>query len=175
MEKNKMVSVTYELRLGDKNGEVVEVSDKDHPLTFPYGTGMLLPAFENALADKEIGDSFEIGILAEEGYGQVINDMVVNLPKTVFLIDGKYDYNILKVDSSLQMMSVDGNVMVGKIVSFDDNEVIMDFNHPLAGKDLYFIGEVIDIRDATEEELASPHIEEHCDGECGDNCECNDE
>lgn len=178
MEKNKMVSVTYELRLSDKNGEVVEVSSKENPLTFPYGVGMLLPKFEIALSDKQIGDTFEIAISANDGYGQVVNEKIVNLPKTVFLIDGNYDYNVLKVGSSLQMMSGDGDVMTGKIKSFDDNEVIMDFNHPLAGKDLYFIGEVVDIRDATDEELAPTCGCGHdceCEDECGDDCKCSNE
>lgn len=163
MEKNKMVTVAYELRLGDKNGKIVDVATKEDPLTFPYGAGMLLPAFENAIADKQIGDFFEIGMLAKDGYGFVNNDMIVNIPINAFLVEGKIDNEILKVGNILPMMSGDGNVMNGNVKSIESDHVIMDFNHPLAGNDLYFTGEIVDIRDATDEEL-----NHSCGDDCGD-------
>lgn len=165
MKENKMVSVTYELRLSGKNGEVVETSGKDNPLTFPYGAGMLLPAFENALTDKNVGDAFEIEILSNEGYGQINNDMIVNIPISAFMVEGKIDTEMLKVGNVLPMMSGDGQVLNGNVKLVETDNVTMDFNHPLAGKDLYFTGEVIDIRDMTEEELKHSCGEEGC---CGD-------
>lgn len=153
MEKNKMVSVTYKLRFGDKDGEVVETADKNSPLTFPYGAGLLLPAFENALSDKNVGDTFEIGMTAENGYGEINSQMIIDMPKSTFVVDGEIDDEMLKVGNTLPMMSNDGNMIPGVVVSISDDIVVMDFNHPLAGKDLYFTGEVIEIRDMTEDEL----------------------
>ena len=171
IEKNKIVTVTYELRLGGKDGEVVEVADKNSPLLFPYGNGMLLPAFELALFEKEIGDSFEVDIDAINGYGVIDEYMVVNIPKDTFMIDGKIDEEMVSIGNTLPMMSTTGKQMNGLIVSIEDDDVIMDFNHPLAGQDLYFSGEVIGIRDATESELE--HCNTDCDSEdgCGE-CGC---
>ena len=147
-----MVSVIYKLRFGDKDGEVVETADKNSPLTFPYGAGLLLPAFENALSDKNVGDTFEIGMTAENGYGEINSQNIINIPKSTFMIDGKIDDEMLKIGNTLPMMSGD-NVVTGVVVTISDDIVVMDFNHPLAGKDLYFTGEVIEIRDMTEDEL----------------------
>lgn len=170
MEENKMVSVTYELRLGDKNGEVIEIAGKDEPLTFPYGVGMLLPSFENAISDKKVGDAFEVGILAKDGYGLVNNEMVVNIPIDAFLVEGKIDNEMLKVGNVLPMMSNGGDVMSGTVKIVTDSNVTMDFNHPLAGKDLYFTGEVIEIRDATEKELSGHSCGDNCGDEGCDGC-----
>ena len=169
IEKNKMVSVTYELKLGNKDGEVVEVSSKENPLTFPYGAGMLLPLFESALSEKEIGDNFEIEISAKDGYGLVDEYMVVNIPVKAFEIDGVVDNDIVSIGNTLPMMSTSGHVMNGLILSIENDEVIMDFNHPLAGQDLFFTGQILDIRDATDEDLKNCCDGEGCEG-CGDEC-----
>jgi len=161
-----MVSVTYELRFGDKDGEIVEVADKNSPLTFPYGSGLLLPAFENALSDKNVGDMFEISMTPETGYGEINNQMIVSMPISTFIIDGKIDDDMVKVGNTLPMMANDGNMIPGKVIAIENEQVIMDFNHPLAGKNLFFIGEVIEVRDATEEEL---------NHSCGDDDCCGDE
>lgn len=170
IEKNKMVSVTYELREGDKNGNVVEVADKENPLAFPFGLNLLLPSFEAALLGKETGDVFEVGMSATDGYGEINDFMIVDIPKDVFMVDGELDTNMIAVGNRLPMMSDDGNVMNGLVTTIKDAVVVMDFNHPLAGKALYFTGEVIDVRDSTDEELKECCGPEGCGG-CGDDCE----
>lgn len=183
VEKNKMVTVTYELRLGGKNGNVVEVSGKNEPLQFAYGVGMLLPAFENGLTDKEIDDNFEIEISAKDGYGERVEDMLVSVPKDIFEIDGKLDYEMISVGNALPMMSNNGDQLTGVVKSVDEHTVTMDFNHPLAGEDLYFLGKVVDIREATEDELLNQYGDFECCGGggcsgCGDDCDddcCDDE
>ncbi len=175
IEKNKIVSVTYELKeLHSDN--VIEVSDKSNPLIFPYGLNMLLPAFESALYNKETGDVFEIEMDVENAYGKVNDFMIVNIPKNVFMVDGQLDTEMIKVGNRLPMMSQDGNMMNGLVSSIGENEIVMNFNHPLAGKGLHFIGEIIEVRDATEEELAEINGEgcgEGCGDDCGDNCDKN--
>ena len=172
IEKNKIVSVTYELKVTDESGErVVEVSDPSNPLVFPYGFNMLLPAFENAILDKKVGDKFEVGMDPSNGYGEVNDYMIVNIPKNVFEIEGKIDYDVIMVGNTVPMTFQDGNVMNGLIVSVKEDNIEMDFNHPLAGKNLYFTGEIVDIRDATQEELKELNKEMcTCDEDCDKGC-----
>ncbi len=153
--KDKMVSVTYELKLDGKNGEVFEKAGKDSPLIFLYGSGTMLPAFESGLADKNINETFEISIAAVDAYGEVNEEAIVELPKHIFMVDGKIDEELITPGNSVPMMSTSGQRMDGLVVSVDENTVQMDFNHPLAGEDLFFTGEVLEVRDATPEELSS--------------------
>jgi FKBP-type peptidyl-prolyl cis-trans isomerase SlyD len=168
--KDKMVSLTYDLRLDGKNGEIFETAGKDSPLVFLYGAGMMLPAFESALISKRAGDKFEIEIPAKDGYGEENEEAIVDLPKHIFQVDGKFDEELVTPGNSVPMMSSNGQRMQGIVVSVDDNTVKMDFNHPLAGEDLHFKGEILEVRDATEEELRSA-FSSGCDcsgGGCGD-------
>ena len=153
--KDKMVSVTYELKLDGKDGEVFEKAGKDSPLVFLYGSGMMLPAFEIGLSNKNINDTFEISIAAADAYGEVNEEAIVDLPKHIFMVDGKIDQELITPGNSVPMMSTSGQRMEGLVVSVDENTVQMDFNHPLAGEDLFFTGEVLEVRDATAEELSS--------------------
>ena len=169
--KDKMVSVTYELKLDGKDGDVFEKAGKDSPLIFLYGSGMMLPAFESGLSDKNTSDAFEISIAAVDAYGEVNEEAIVELPKTIFMVDGKIDEQLITPGNSVPMMSTSGQRMEGLVVSVDENTVQMDFNHPLAGEDLYFTGEILDVRDATPEELNAAYSSGcGCDsgGGCGD-------
>ena len=151
--KDKMVSVTYELKLDGKEGDVFEKAGKDSPLIFLYGSGMMLPAFENGLTDKKASDTFEISIAAADAYGEVNEEAIVDLPKSIFMVDGKVDEELITPGNSVPMMSTNGQRMEGVVVSVTEDTVQMDFNHPLAGEDLYFTGEILEVRDATTEEL----------------------
>jgi len=183
--KDKMVSVTYELKLDGKDGDVFEKAGKDSPLVFLYGSGMMLPAFENALLNKKVNDTFEISIAAVDAYGEVNEEAIVDLPKHIFMVDGKIDEELIAPGNSVPMMSTSGQRMEGLVVSVDENTVQMDFNHPLAGEDLHFTGEVLEVRDATPEEL-SVMFSSGCgcgsggcgsgekEGGCGSGCGCGD-
>jgi FKBP-type peptidyl-prolyl cis-trans isomerase SlyD len=153
--KDKMVSVSYELKLDGKDGDVFEKAGKDSPLIFLYGSGMMLAAFESALLNKNANDNFEISIPAAEAYGEVNEEAIVDLPKHIFMVDGKIDEQLITPGNSVPMMSTSGQRMEGIVVSVDENTVQMDFNHPLAGEDLYFTGEILEVRDATPEEMSS--------------------
>lgn len=152
IEKNKVVSVTYELK---SEGNTIEISDETNPLVFMYGSNLLLPSFEDALYQKGKGDNFEIEIDSKNGYGEFNDYMVINVPKSTFIVDGKVDENILKVGNRLPMMANDnyGSILYGLVELIEEDYVKMNFNHPLAGKDLHFVGKIIDVRDATEEEI----------------------
>ncbi|NEW82651.1 MAG: peptidylprolyl isomerase [Mariniphaga sp.] len=170
--KDKMVSVTYELKLDGKEGDVFEKAGKDSPLIFLYGSGMMLPAFESGLAEKKANDTFEIFIAAADAYGEVNEEAIVELPKSIFMVDGKIDEQLITPGNSVPMMSTSGQRMEGLVVSVDENTVQMDFNHPLAGEDLHFTGEILDVRDATEEELSAAYSTGGCG--CGSGGGCGD-
>ena len=155
--KDKMVSLSYDLRLDGRDGEIFEKAGKESPLVFLYGSGMMLPAFEEALLNKKAGDQFEIEISAKDGYGEENEDAIVDLPKQIFEVEGKIDEEVIFPGNSVPMMSSNGQRMQGLVISIDEATVKMDFNHPLAGEDLHFTGEVIEVRDATNEELSSAY------------------
>jgi FKBP-type peptidyl-prolyl cis-trans isomerase SlyD len=164
-EKNSVVSIVYELRSGSKEGEIVESLTNENPLTFLFGTGGLLPKFEEQLDGLSTGDSFEFLLHSEDAYGPVIENAIVHVPQSVFEIDGIIDENLMKIGTMVPMMDSEGRRLNGKVIALEGDAVKMDFNHPMAGNDLYFKGEVTEVRSATEEELTHGHV--HATGGCG--------
>jgi FKBP-type peptidyl-prolyl cis-trans isomerase SlyD len=152
--------LTYELRTDDENGQqtLVEKVEQDNPMVFLYGVGGLLERFENNIRGKSIGDTFEFSINPEEGYGEFDEEAVVTLPKDVFKVNGKIDDNMLQPGNFIPMTDNEGNRLQGKVLEIEDENIIMDFNHPLAGKNMHFKGEVVGIRDATAEEMEHGHV-----------------
>ena len=153
--KNKMVSLTYDLRIDGKEGELIEQATTEKPLKFVYGAGIMLPKFEALIEGLDQGKSFEINLKSAEAYGDIDENAIIELPKHLFLIDGKFDEDIVKVGNTVPMMSTNGQRMNGLVLEINDEIVKMDFNHPLAGEDLYFQGDVLEVRDATDEEIAA--------------------
>lgn len=151
--KNKVVSVTYELRLNTAEGDVIEQVSNDAPLTFLYGVGNMLPKFEERIEGFEEGQEFEFSLSSDEAYGQKNEDAVIDLPKNIFEVEGKIDENLLKIGNIVPMQDPEGNEYQGIVQSVGDESVTMDFNHPLAGEGLHFTGKVETLRDATEEEI----------------------
>lgn len=151
----KMVTLKYTLRADEKNGEIIEKTTDDNPLKFIYGMGLMLPMFESNLAGKAPGESFEISLSASDAYGDLDEEAIVDLPKDIFMIDGKFDHERFAVGNQIPMQTSAGQRMNGTVLEVAENSLKMDFNHPLAGVDLFFEGQVLEVRDATEEELSS--------------------
>ena len=84
--QNKFVSVDYKLTV---DGQIADQSSEGHPLEFIFGTGMLLPKFEAAILGKEVGDKVSFTLEPKDGYGELIEEAIVDLPKNIFMIDGK--------------------------------------------------------------------------------------
>lgn len=164
-EKNSVVSIVYELRSGSKQGEVVESLTSENPLTFLFGTGGLLPKFEEQLNGLKTGDNFEFLLNSEDAYGPVVENAIVHVPQTVFEVEGQIDENLMKIGTMVPMMDSEGRRLNGKVLAIEGDAVKMDFNHPMAGNDLFFKGKVTDIRSATDEELSHGHI--HASNGCG--------
>jgi FKBP-type peptidyl-prolyl cis-trans isomerase SlyD len=157
---NSVVTVTYKLHanLPQEEQKHIETADATNPLKFLYGVGMMIPGFEHGLVGKSTGDSFSFSIAPEDAYGANDEDAIVSLPIDIFKVEGVVDFNLLKIDNVLPMSDGQGNTMNGKVVSFDDTMVKMDFNHPLAGHTLHFSGEVLEVRAASPEELDHGHV-----------------
>lgn len=164
--KDKVVSLTYELRVDDPSGDIVEALPRESPLVFLYGSGNLLPKFEANIDGLAVGEQFDFNLTAADAYGDLNQDAIVNVPIQAFEIDGKIDEKMLKLGNKIPMQDSNGNKLTGVVKTVTDESVTMDFNHPLAGNSLFFKGEITDIRDATEDELNHGHV--HFDDSCGD-------
>lgn len=180
VSKDKVVSLTYELRIDNKAGNIVESLSNDSPLVFIYGSGHLLPKFEDNIKGLKIGDRFDFNLSATDAYGEINNEAVVNVPISAFTMNGSIDNEMLRIGNSIPMQDTAGNKLTGIVKEVTDESVKMDFNHPLAGNHLFFAGEITDIRDASEEEMMHGHIHSHegcgdggCDSCCGDHGHCS--
>ena len=180
ISENKVVSLSYRLNMNNKNGELIETINKDKPLEFIFGSGNLLPEFENQLRNLPAGEQFAFALTSDKAYGAILEEAIVDVPVTSFEVNGKVDESVVKLGGTIPMRDNNGNRMNGVVTAIDNELVTMDFNHPLAGKDLHFEGEVLAIRDATEEELQPQSAgcgcgsDDSCqDGSCDDGCGCD--
>ena len=158
VSKDKVVTLTYELRFNDEKGEVIQTVDEKRPFVHLFGVGTLLPAFEENLAGLSANDEFGFHLKADDAYGSTAEEAIIALDKSMFEIDGKIDEEMVAVGRILAMQDENGHPVNGKVLAIQDDKVIMDFNHPLAGQDLYFSGKVLEVRDASEEETSHGHV-----------------
>lgn len=186
MEKiipGKHVSLVYDLYAISDDGkqELVHQSDPEDPEQIIFGVtqGVIAP-LEKALDGLKKGDDFNVVANSEEAFGPHIEEQVVDLDKDLFLVDGKFDSEIVAVGKYVPMLTAEGFRINGLVLEITDDKVKVDFNHPLAGKTIRFKGKVQEVRDATEEELhlATSHGcgcgcgHDHGEG-CGDDCGCD--
>ena len=97
---------------------------------------------------------FGFTLNADVAYGDKREDMIIDVPVSVFETDGKINEDICQVGNEVPMMDTEGNPLNGVINEITDTYVKMDFNHPMAGLDLYFSGKIVDVRDASDHELS---------------------
>ena len=178
ISEDKVVSLIYDLNVGEGDErELMERATVETPLTFMFGMGMMLETFEANIKGLQKGDKFSFTLTPEEAYGEFEDSHVVQLPKNIFEIDGKFDDERIVVDAIVPMMDSNGNRLQGTVNEITDDTVEMDFNHPLAGETLHFSGEVIDVHEATPEEIAALNSGGcgcGCD-DCDSDCDCDDQ
>ena len=181
---NKKIRVAYTL-ISHRNGESEEVekTTREQPFEFLSGVGYTLDAFEENLKDLKKGDSFDFTIPSADAYGDYDPDHVQDFDREVFTIDGKFDSAHIYAGNVVEMMRADGSPILGTVKEVTPFKVVMDFNHPLAGCDLQFFGNVVDSRNATEAEMkkfydALRASQQGCGGcsgcnggSCGDGCD----
>ncbi|MDR3250947.1 MAG: FKBP-type peptidyl-prolyl cis-trans isomerase [Tannerella sp.] len=167
ISKNKFISVTYDLHVGDdeEERELMESATKESPLNFIFGIGAMLPFFEEKISGLETGSKFEFSLTPENGYGEYNEDHLVDLPRSIFEVNGKFDDEYIKEGVTLPMVNSNGERMNGSVIEIKDDVIVMDFNHPLAGETLHFSGEILDVHEPTEAEIAE--MNETMGGGCG--------
>lgn len=148
-----VISLTYELREGGPEGQVIEAVKEDQPIEFLFGAGKLNQSFEENVKNLEEGARFDFLIEAGKAYGPVNEKAIVDLPKSIFVVDGKLAEDLLVEGNIINMEDKEGNPHRGKVMEIGDEKVKMDFNHPLAGMDLHFRGKVVNRRPPSKEEL----------------------
>ncbi|RUM71273.1 MAG: peptidylprolyl isomerase [Sulfurovum sp.] len=165
--QNSVVGIEYEVKEAGTT-EVVDSNKGGQPLEFIMGKGQIIPGLENALVGMNEGESADINVNATDAYGEVNPEAMQTLPRDQFegvdLVEGMTLYG----------QGEDGQTVQVTVKSFDDNEVQVDFNHPLAGKDLMFSVTVLSNREATPEEITTGVVGGIAEGEsCGTGCGCH--
>ena len=153
--ENKYITVAYKLyTTEDGKRDLVEETAAEHPFQFISGLGTTLEAFESQIVNLHKGDKFEFTIPFAEAYGEYDEEHVIDLPKQIFEVDGKFDNERIVAGNVVPLMTSEGQRINGTVQEIKADVVVMDMNHPLAGCALNFVGEVIESRPATNEELA---------------------
>lgn len=163
-----VVSLDYTLKLED--GQVVDSSEGQEPLEFVQGQGAVIPGLEKALYGMIVGEEKQVVVEPEDGYGEFDSDLFETLPRDVFPAD-----MVLEPGMGFRMRTDTGEVVLAFVDHMEDGEVVVNLNHPLAGKKLLFDVKVVDLREATPEELEAACTS--CGGcsSCGEGCDCGDE
>ena len=159
ISKEKVVVLSYQLKLD--NGDTVDEATSESPFSFIHGIGQTLPAFDQALEGKSEGDPFEFSLTSEQGYGEYDPSRVQDLDASVF---ADAPEGALGVGKTLPMQYQDPKnpenliPVFGTITELTEKVIKMDFNHPLAGKNLNFQGSILEVREATPSELDHGHV-----------------
>jgi FKBP-type peptidyl-prolyl cis-trans isomerase SlyD len=147
-----VVSLAYALLLG--NGEAIERTDEDDALQFIQGHGQIIPGLEDALYGMAVGEEKAVIVEPAEGYGSYDEDDLQAMPRNSFPADLE-----LEIGTGLRLRDKDsGEVHTVYVAELDGENVVLDFNHPLAGETLHFQVRIVGLRPATAEELAHGHV-----------------
>ena len=161
IEANQIVSIEYEVRDGDT---VVDSNVGGAPLVFMFGKGQIIPGLENGIVNMAIGEKGDVLVKSEDAYGTHNPDAKQEVPKDQFAgID-------LEIGMTLYGQGEDGGTVQVTVKEIGEENVIIDFNHPLAGKDLMFTVTVNNVRDASAEEAMTgipAENKQDDDGCCG--------
>jgi FKBP-type peptidyl-prolyl cis-trans isomerase SlyD len=153
---NSVVALTYELHTTNEEGQqvFVEKADEQNPLVFLYGVGMMLPKFEEHLTGLKTGDEYGFELSAADGYGDIDPGAFADLPKTMFTEAGG---ELPNVGDVIPLQDNNGNQFRAGVTAVHDETISVDLNHPMAGKNLMFSGVILNVREATQDELAHGH------------------
>jgi len=149
--KEKCV-VSMHYKLTDETGQLIDASE-DQPLLYIHGTNSLIPGLEKQLDGKVKGDQIIAKVAPEEGYGPVMPQLIQNLPLSTF-------QGVEKIEVGMEFEASNDNneKMIVRVDAVDGEEITINGNHPLAGKTLNFDVNIVDVREASEEELSHGHV-----------------
>ncbi|WP_137974367.1 peptidylprolyl isomerase [Pseudomonas sp. F(2018)] len=148
---NKAVSIDYTLT--NDAGEVIDSSAGGAPLVYLQGAGNIIVGLEKALEGKQVGDELSVAIEPAEAYGEYSAELVATLNRSMF--EGVDE---LEVGMQFHASGPDGGMQIVTVRDIDGDDVVVDGNHPLAGQRLNFQVKVINVREASAEEVAHGHI-----------------
>lgn len=149
------VVVKFNYTLTDSEGQVIDQSN-GQPLAYLHGAANIIPGLEKALTGKTVGDKLTVNVPAAEAYGEYYAEMVQEVPREMF-------QGVENIDVGMQFQpQAEDGIQIVTVKAVQDDVIIIDGNHPLAGRDLNFDVEIVDIREATQEELDHGHV--HGDG-----------
>lgn len=150
IKKDAIVSLTYTLKNSD--GQELDQANADKPFAYLHGNKQIVPGLENALEGMTVGDKKEVTVSPEEGYGEFIPGLKMDVERSNFPKD-------IKLQAGMQFSAeVSGKDRVFTVTGIEEDKVQVDGNHPLAGQTLHFAVEVVEVRDATQEELKHGHV-----------------
>ncbi len=136
IESGKIVKIHYTLMV---NGDVLETSQDSGPLEYEHGRGQIIPGLENALEGLSMGDSGQVDIGPDDAYGAINPELILEIPRDQ-VQDG-----LIEIGTVLRGKDAQGKTLQGIVREVNDEQVTVDFNHPLAGKELHFDFEVIEV------------------------------
>lgn len=148
--KNTVVSIDYTLT--NDAGEVIDTSSGREPLVYLHGVGGIIPGLEDALAGKQAGESLKVRVPPEQAYGPKDPKLVQGVPRQQF-------HGVPNIDVGMQFQAQTGaGTRIVTVVGVTPETVTVDANHPLAGQSLNFDVKVVEVREASEEELSHGHV-----------------
>jgi FKBP-type peptidyl-prolyl cis-trans isomerase SlyD len=148
LTENKVGAIAYSIYV---EGELVETVVAEDPIEYLHGYENIVPGLEAALAGKQAGDQFDVTLAPADAYGDYDQEQVQEIPIDEFDFDE--EDATLEVGMEIEMMDEDGDIIEGVILEVREDSVVVDLNPPLAGKSVRYAGQVLGVRDATEEEL----------------------
>ena len=148
---NTVARIHYTLT--DDSGEVLDSSEGADPLSYLHGAGNIIPGLEQALAGKTGGANLQVSIAPEDAYGDVQLDLIQVVPAEAF-----QGVETVEPGMSFQAHDAQGNPRRVVVKNVEGDQVTIDANHPLAGVQLNFDVQVVDVREATSEEIAHGHV-----------------
>lgn len=152
--KDTIARIVYTLRYDDARGDIVEQVDEKEPMEALMGHDVMLEVLEENLQGLQAGDSFEFVIGEGQGYGAYDEEKVVTVPEAELLAEAPQD-EVTEINEGdiIPVEDMDGMEYQAVVLEKKDGKVTLDFNHPLAGETLHFMGKVLDVRQATPREI----------------------
>ncbi|MBQ8737379.1 MAG: FKBP-type peptidyl-prolyl cis-trans isomerase [Bacteroidaceae bacterium] len=185
--ENNYITVAYKMYVTDAGSNeeeaLVEECTSEHPFQFISNLGVALKSFEDKVANLKKGESFDFVIPAADAYGDFQEELMFDVDKKVFEINGRFDKEHIFEGNIIPLAGPEGERFNGTVIEIKDNAVTIDLNHPRAGQDLHFVGTVVENREATNEEVTGMlnmlsgegcGCGCGCGGDCGGGCDSGD-
>jgi len=170
--KHKLITLSYKLYvIEDDQKGLAEMTTAEKPENFISGFGLMLDEFERQVVDLQAGNEFDFTLSADEAFGKYDPEAVLELERDEFVVDGHFDHEHIYKGAFVPLENEVGDRFMSRVTEVGENKVKLDLNHPYAGKSLQYVGQVLETRDATDEEIVNLIK----GGGCGSCAGCDDE